>query len=61
VNHALDVAGLTAIDVHVHAEVSSTGQPDRWLADFANLPIKPEVREKILKQNAARLLGLAGG
>jgi uncharacterized protein len=33
--------------------------PDRWLADFANLPIKPEVREKILKQNAARLLGLA--
>ena len=33
--------------------------PDRWLADFANLPIKPEVREKILKHNAARLLGLA--
>jgi len=32
--------------------------PDRWLADFANLPIKPEVREKILKHNAARLLGL---
>jgi len=33
--------------------------PDRWLADFAGLPIKPEVREKILKHNAARLLGLA--
>jgi uncharacterized protein len=32
--------------------------PDRWLADFAKLDIKPEVREKILKQNAARLLGL---
>ena len=32
--------------------------PDRWLADFAQLPIKDEVRPKILKQNAARLLGL---
>ena len=32
--------------------------PDRWLADFAALPIKDEVRPKILKQNAARLLGL---
>jgi uncharacterized protein len=33
--------------------------PARWLADFAKLDIKPEVREKIMKQNAARLLGLA--
>jgi hypothetical protein len=33
--------------------------PDRWLADFAKLEIKPEVRAKILKHNAARLLGLA--
>jgi uncharacterized protein len=32
--------------------------PDRWLADFDRLPIKPEVRPLILKQNAARLLGL---
>ncbi|NUU20471.1 MAG: amidohydrolase [Streptomycetaceae bacterium] len=32
--------------------------PDRWLADFAGLPIKPEVRELILKENAVRLLGL---
>ncbi len=32
--------------------------PDRWLADFEQLPIKPEVRPKILKENAARLLGL---
>src|SRR5215475_1939361 len=32
--------------------------PDRWLKDFAALPIKDEVRPKILKQNAARLLGL---
>ncbi|MFE6690504.1 amidohydrolase family protein [Streptomyces sp. NPDC057743] len=32
--------------------------PDRWLADFADLPIKDEVRPKILKANAARLLGL---
>jgi len=33
--------------------------PDRWLADFDKLPIKPEVRPKILKENAVRLLGLA--
>ncbi|MFE0172139.1 amidohydrolase family protein [Streptomyces sp. NPDC059002] len=32
--------------------------PDRWLADFARLDIKDEVRPKILKENAARLLGL---
>ena len=33
--------------------------PDRWLADFAKLPIKDDVRPKILKDNAARLLGLS--
>jgi len=33
--------------------------PDRWLDDFAGLEIKPEVRPKILKHNAVRLLGLA--
>jgi predicted TIM-barrel fold metal-dependent hydrolase len=32
--------------------------PDRWLADFAKLDIKPEVRPKILRDNAIRLLGL---
>jgi predicted TIM-barrel fold metal-dependent hydrolase len=32
--------------------------PDRWLADFERLDIKPEVRPLILKHNAARLLGL---
>ena len=32
--------------------------PDRWLADFEKLPIKPEVRPKVLKQNALKLLGL---
>jgi hypothetical protein len=32
--------------------------PDRWIADFQNLPIKPEVRPLIMKRNAARLLGL---
>ena len=32
--------------------------PDRWLADFDLLDIKPDVRPKILKGNAARLLGL---
>jgi len=34
--------------------------PDRWLSDFEKLPIKDDVRPKVLKDNAARLLGLAG-
>jgi predicted TIM-barrel fold metal-dependent hydrolase len=33
--------------------------PDRWLADFAKLDLKDEVRPLILKDNAVRLLGLA--
>jgi len=32
--------------------------PDRWLADFDTLDIKPEVRPLIVKENAVRLLGL---
>lgn len=32
--------------------------PDRWLADFAKLDIKPEVRPLILKENARKLLGI---
>jgi hypothetical protein len=33
--------------------------PDRWLADFEKLPIKDEVRPRVLKHNAAKLLGLS--
>ncbi len=33
--------------------------PDRWMRDFAALPIRDEVRPLIVKANAARLLGLA--
>ena len=33
--------------------------PDRWLADFDKLEIRDGVREMILKDNAAKLLGLA--
>jgi len=32
--------------------------PERWLADFDQLPIKPEVKPLVLKQNAIQLLGL---
>lgn len=32
--------------------------PDRWMADFAKIAIKDEVRPLILKENAVRLLGL---
>ena len=33
--------------------------PERWLADFETIDIKPEVRPLILKENAVRLLKLA--
>jgi predicted TIM-barrel fold metal-dependent hydrolase len=33
--------------------------PERWIAEFDKLPIKPEVRPLILKENAARLLKLS--
>jgi predicted TIM-barrel fold metal-dependent hydrolase len=33
--------------------------PDRWLADFATIAIKDEVRPLILKENAKRLFGMA--
>jgi len=32
--------------------------PERWLADFEKIGIKPEVRPLIMKENAARLLRL---
>ncbi len=32
--------------------------PERWMAEFDKLPIKPEVRPLILKENAAKLLRL---
>jgi predicted TIM-barrel fold metal-dependent hydrolase len=35
--------------------------PDRWLADFERLPIKPEVLPLILKDNAIAMLGLRPG
>ncbi len=35
--------------------------PDRWIRDFGNLDIKPDVRPLIMKENAARLLGLGDG
>ena len=34
--------------------------PERWIQDFENLSIKPEVRPLIMKENAARLFGLSG-
>ena len=33
--------------------------PERWLADFEKLDIRPEVKPLILKENAVRLLGLS--
>jgi len=32
--------------------------PERWLADFAKIPVKDEVRPLILKENAIRFFGL---
>jgi predicted TIM-barrel fold metal-dependent hydrolase len=34
--------------------------PDRWLEEFERAPFRDEVRPLILKENAARLLGIAG-
>lgn len=31
---------------------------DRWLSDFEQLPFKPEVRQKIMLDNAKKLLGI---
>ena len=39
-------------------EASPLLTPDRWLADFEQVPFKDDVRPLILKHNAARLLGL---
>ncbi|MBW1682784.1 MAG: amidohydrolase [Deltaproteobacteria bacterium] len=33
-------------------------KPDRWLRDFEKLDIKPEVRPKVLVENARKVLGL---
>ena len=33
--------------------------PDRWLTEFEQLDVKPEVRPLVLKQNAIAVLGLA--
>ena len=33
--------------------------PDRWLTDFDDLGLEPDVRSAILKDNALRILGLA--
>jgi predicted TIM-barrel fold metal-dependent hydrolase len=33
-------------------------QPERWLKDFEALEMKPEVRQKILLENARKLLNL---
>ena len=35
--------------------------PERWLADFDQAGFRDEVKPLILKENAARLLGLAQG
>jgi predicted TIM-barrel fold metal-dependent hydrolase len=32
--------------------------PHRWLKDFEKIDIRPEVRPRILKENAIKLLGL---
>ena len=33
--------------------------PDRWMADFATIGIKDEVRPLILRENALKLFGLS--
>ena len=33
--------------------------PERWLAEFDELPISPEVRQKVLLDNAKALFGIS--
>jgi predicted TIM-barrel fold metal-dependent hydrolase len=33
-------------------------KPDRWLRDFEQLDLKPEVRQKVMLENAKRVLGM---
>jgi hypothetical protein len=57
----VDLTRLTAVDVHVHVEADHDGHmslPEDFAADFAELDIKPQVRPKILKDNAGRVLNL---
>jgi len=58
----LTLDDAVAIDVHAHQVLFGTDYPfitpERWLADFDLLDIKPDVRPLILKENAIRLLGL---
>src|SRR5215472_13416604 len=35
--------------------------PDRWLSDLARLEIRDEIRPKVLKANARKLLGISSG
>jgi uncharacterized protein len=58
----MNLAGLRAIDVRTRAVGSNYSMItlDRRLADFEAIPIKPDVRPLILKENAARLLKLDG-
>jgi predicted TIM-barrel fold metal-dependent hydrolase len=32
--------------------------PDRWLSDFSKLEIRDEIRPKVLKANARKILGI---
>jgi len=32
--------------------------PDRWLSDFSKLDIREEIRPKVLKANARKILGI---
>ncbi len=34
--------------------------PEKWLSDFERIPLKPEVKQKILLKNAQKLFGLEG-
>ena len=49
--HATSGEGALRLGLPAHT-------PDRWLDDLAQAPFKDEVRPLILKENAARLLGL---
>ena len=51
--HQLDPAGQDAVGSDWPVIM-----PDRWLSDFAKLEIREEIRPKVMKANARKILGI---
>jgi hypothetical protein len=55
---AVDFPDMPIVIAHLSGSDYPVLSPEKWMEEFAKLPIKPEVKQKIFKENAARLLRL---